>query len=242
MGSARMCGLIDWEAIEDRTRNLRNLTTWENPVLAMDYVTNVYRLDPWETQPYRPEIWIEKSALESIVVQIAYAYQVPLLSCRGYSSLSEEWQAAQRMRGWLQNGQEPIILYLGDHDPSGMDMSRDHNDRLETFMGGVEIRRLALNYDQVTTYNPPPNPVKVTDSRFYKYQEEHGNYCWELDALSPEVLAEIVERAVVELIDVKAWQQQKFTEKQGREKLKTISTRWEEVMEWFGEGEEEDDD
>lgn len=240
VGSARMCGLIDWEAIEDRTRNLRNLTTWENPALAMDYVTNVYRLDPWETQPYRPEIWIEKSALESIVVQIAYAYQVPLLSCRGYSSLSEEWQAAQRMSDWLQNGQEPIILYLGDHDPSGMDMSRDHNDRLETFMGGVEIRRLALNYDQVQAYNPPPNPAKITDTRFDKYLAEYGYYCWELDALSPEVLTGIIENSIVELIDVKPWQEQKRLEKIGKNKLKAVLDNWHDVIEWLGEEDDHD--
>lgn len=130
---------------------------------------------------------------------------VPFFSCRGYTSQSEMWAASQRLTEYAKNGQDPIILHFGDHDPSGIDMTRDIRNRLAIFMADVDLTRLALNMDQVEEYEPPPNPAKTTDSRYKAYIREYGHESWELDALEPNVLAALVRDAVMEHLDETAW-------------------------------------
>ena len=181
VNDARLAGLIDWAAIQDRTRNLGSLAHWESPNSIINAVASQYRRDLWAGQPYRPEVWIEKDALVGVIEGVCNELDVPFFSCRGYTSQSEMWAASQRLESYLPD-QKPLILHLGDHDPSGVDMSRDIRERLELFMGGVEFDRLALNMDQVQQYAPPPNPAKITDSRAVGYIAIHGDESWELDA------------------------------------------------------------
>lgn len=82
-----------------------------------------------------------------------------------------------------------VILHLGDHDPSGIDMTRDISDRLELFGADVEVKRIALNWDQIDEFTPPPNPAKLSDSRAGAYIAEYGDESWELDALEPTLKA-----------------------------------------------------
>ena len=90
----------------------------------------------------------------------------------------------------------------GDHDPSGLDMTRDIRDRLRLMADvEVEVVRLALNYDQVEDYDPPPNPTKLQDTRSPGYVEQYGEECWELDALEPAVLDSIIRAAIEEVMD-----------------------------------------
>ena len=165
MCDGRLAGLIDWNRIVDRTRNLEGNSHWGNPGEIMRSAAHSFRLDKWANQPYRVECWIEKDALRGVIAGVCNELDIPHFSCRGYTSISEMWVAARRLQHWIARGQTPVILHLGDHDPSGVDMTRDIFDRLQTFMGGAEVKRLALNWDQVEMYNPPPNPAKLTDSR-----------------------------------------------------------------------------
>jgi hypothetical protein len=206
INDARMAGYISWEAIEDRTRNLKALAHWNSPHQILDAVISQYRMDKWGNQPYRPEVWIEKDALTGIIAGVCDEFDVPYFACRGYNSQSEQWAAGMRLERYHANGQIPIILHLGDHDPSGIDMTADNQKRLSIFAGfDVEVRRLALNYDQVEEYNPPPNPAKATDSRFDKYLEKFGDKCWELDALDPQVIADLVRYAIEDILDPEQW-------------------------------------
>lgn len=92
---------------------------------------------------------------------------------------------------------EIVVLYLGDHDPSGKDMVRDIRDRLTEFgVPNLKVDAIALTTAQVRKFNPPPNPAKITDSRAAAYIAEFGNQSWELDALPPRELNTIVERAI----------------------------------------------
>jgi hypothetical protein len=134
LGDARMTGLVDWNAIEDRTRELSAVPHWETPATIIETCARSFRLDKWDTQPYRIECWVEKDALEGIVTQAAHAQDVAAFSCRGYGSLSSLWEAAQRLKAYVKTGQRPVILHLGDHDPSGIDMTRDIEERLNTFV------------------------------------------------------------------------------------------------------------
>ena len=221
INNARLAGLISWEAIEDRTRSLMRLSSWDTPADIMDSVIYGYRIDKWADQPVRPEVWIEKEALVGVISRVCNELQVPYFACKGYNSQSEQWAAGRRLRDYGHQGQQPLILHLGDHDPSGIDMTRDNRDRLSVFAErNVEVRRLALNWDQVQKYNPPPNPAKSTDSRYEGYLSEFGDESWELDALEPRVLAKLVEDAVASVRDNDLWAAAKAEEEEGRKILR----------------------
>lgn len=229
----RMAGLVDWLAIIDRTRNLADLSHWNDPAQIVEAVANQFRTDLWASQPNRVEVWVEKDAAIGVVMGVCQQLDVPYFSCRGYTSVSEVWAAARRLKKHANNGQEPIILHFGDHDPSGIDMTRDITDRLATFGMPLDVRRLALNMDQVEEYQPPPNPAKDTDSRHKGYLQMYGDESWELDALEPAVLAQLIRREVASLIDTEKWAEAKKEQATGRAQLKAVSDQWEEVTDQF---------
>lgn len=222
INDARLAGFIDWDAIEDRTRSTRTLSTWEDPRDLIESSAQEYRIDKWENQPYRPYVWIEKDALVGVIQRVCWDLQVPYLACRGYTSQSEMWRSAQNFLADIGNKQTPVVLHLGDHDPSGIDMTRDNVDRLEMFTGGVRVDRLALNMNQVRKYKPPPNPAKRDDSRYREYVKKYGRKCWELDALDPKILAGLVRTAVMKLRNEKAWKKAVARESYDRRALRKI--------------------
>lgn len=224
INDARLAGLIDWNHIIDRTRNLERNAHWDKPSTMIYQNSLTYLNDKWLDQPQYVEVWIEKDALKGVIDRICTRLDVPFFSCRGYTSQSEMWGASQRLIKKIDSGKLVHIIHLGDHDPSGMDMSRDIKDRLTLFLQGrhVHVLRAALNKSQIDRYNPPPNPAKVTDSRAKAYIAQYGDFSWELDALPPNVLSDIVSRAVSMYRDEKLWQASLDKEKRGRKTLKTL--------------------
>ena len=242
VNDGRLAGLIDWDALEDRTRNVRSISHWDSPEQIIDAVANQYAIDKWDTQDVRPEVWIEKDALVGVIERICNELDISYFSCRGYTSQSEMWGAAQRFIKNAKNGQKTHIIHLGDHDPSGIDMSRDIEDRIRMFMthhighaAHLEFTRIALNMDQITQYQPPPNPAKSTDSRFQGYMNEHGDESWELDALEPQVLADLVRAKVDEIRDDALYEKQQNQESREKEQLGKVSNNWEAVAEFVEE-------
>lgn len=239
VNDGRLAGLIDWNHITDRTRSLKKRSHWESPADIIDAVARSYHIDMWENQEYRPEVWIEKDALAGVIEDVCEELDVPYFSCRGYTSQSEMWVGAQRIGTWAKKkNQTPVIFHFGDHDPSGKDMTRDIVDRLEMFMGGVKLERLALNMDQVEKYQPPPNPAKLTDSRANAYVAEFGDDSWELDALEPKVLTALIRKNVDALKDKKVWAEdaERLAEEKGL--LAKCSQKWDVIAESL----ERDDD
>lgn len=241
ISDARLAGLVDWNAIEDRTRNLRQRPKWGSPQEIIDAIARQYHVDYWEGQEEYVEVWVEKDALVGIVGQICDRLDVPYFSCRGYTSQSELWGAAMRLRTRESLRQRPVLLHLGDHDPSGIDMSRDIVDRLEMFGASVEFHRLALNMDQVEAYGPPPNPTKLSDSRATGYIDAHGYECWELDALDPNVISELISTNVLLHRDEDAYQCVKSREDGERMQLErlrdgyeALELNWDEIAERYG--------
>lgn len=206
ISDARLAGLLSWTAIEDRNRSLMGTRTYDSPKTAVQGVASAYRIDKWADQPWRPEVWVEKAALEDVVGSMCNQLQVDFFSCRGYNSQSAQWRAGQRFAGYVRKGQRPIVFHLGDHDPSGLDMTRDNQERLSLFAGTpIMVQRLALNMPQIEQYNPPPNPAKQTDSRFADYAERYGDESWELDALEPSVIHSLIKHAVTQVRDEAKW-------------------------------------
>lgn len=134
INDARLAGLLDWDFIVDRTRNLRDLAHWDDPSQIIEAVSRQFRHNKWANQPKRVEVWIEKDALVGVIEGVCTANDVPFFSCRGYTSQSEVWGAGQRLLRYVEAGQMPVIIHLGDHDPSGIDMTRDIRDRLRMFI------------------------------------------------------------------------------------------------------------
>lgn len=225
----RVAGLIDWSRIVDRTRNLRQNGHWDDPADIMRSVAASFKIDKWERQPYRVEVWIEKDALVGVIDGVCRDLDVPYFACRGYTSQSEMWGAARRLMHWRDAGQTPVILHLGDHDPSGIDMTRDIIDRLALFSGGVDVERLALTWDQVKKNNPPPNPAKLTDTRAVGYVAEFGLQSWELDALDPATIARLIENAVASFRDDDLWDEAVEEEQRGLSQLGDTAKNWQAV-------------
>lgn len=201
VSDARLAGLIDWDAIEDRNREPISWAEYQNVKELVEETEWRYRLPRWEGQENYVELWVEKAALAGVLRPLASKYHVTLMVNRGYSSQSAMYESAQRFLD-RSDGKNPILFYLGDHDPSGEDMVRDIEDRLQMFGVPCEVRKLALTMAQVRKYNPPPNPAKMSDSRAAKYVEEHGADSWEVDALNPKTLAEIIEGAFQSVTDM----------------------------------------
>lgn len=199
LNDARYAGKVDWSAIEDRNRQPHKTSEFKDLASLANAALASYRLDRWKGQEQFVELWVEKAALAGVLQPLADEWHVTLMVNRGYSSASAMFESSRRFIA--RNGQSGVVFYLGDHDPSGEDMVRDIQTRFNTFHANVEVIKLALTMDQVEQYNPPPNPAKTTDSRFNRYQAEHGDESWEVDALPPDVLGALIRTAMREQVD-----------------------------------------
>lgn len=229
INDGRLAGLIDWNSITDRTRNLRKNGHWETPADVIKSAKYSYLLNKWEGQQNYIEVWVEKDALVDVIGQVCDPLDVPFFSCRGYTSQSEMWTAAQRFRNQRKRGQR-IIIHLGDHDPSGIDMTRDIQDRLNLFGADVHVKRVALTMEQINMYNPPPNPAKISDSRASKYIEEYGDESWELDALEPRVITTLIQNEVTTYRDDALYQAICARELKGKEELQMLCDSYDEAV------------
>lgn len=224
IGVGRLAGLIDWDAIEDRGRQPHRHPQWNNLDELVDAALFSYRLDRWVDQPCYVELWCEKDALSGVLEPVADEFHVHFMANKGYSSLSAMREAAKRFSlgcgaglSGLSMRRTPrrpgVILYLGDHDPSGEDMVRDIKDRMQMFLGWrplrhngkdldmLQVLKVALTWDQIQEHNLPPDPAKLSDSRAKSYVEKYGEESWELDALPPNVLANMARDAIREFLD-----------------------------------------
>lgn len=255
LNDARLAGYIDWNLMVDRTRNMVKNPHWDTPADIINASMKSYGNDLWADQDYYVEGWVEKEALAGVLERSCSALDMPWFSCRGYVSQSEMWGASRRFLRAFSNDKKVVILHMGDHDPSGIDMTRDVEERLFLFLAidhwrnkmagsgtnieasieyvrdNFEVRRLALNMDQVEQYDPPPNPAKLTDSRSGAYVADHGYESWELDALPPDVLGNLIEAEVDDLRDEDRWSAAVARQERDRDLLREVSDRWAEVVE-----------
>jgi len=213
---ARYSGLIDWDAIEDRGRVPNRHSEWKDVSELIDSAIYSYRLPRWNDQEFHVELYCEKQAMEGVLKPIADQYHVHFGVNKGYSSASTLYSIAQRMKSEIRKGKHVVLLYMGDHDPSGLDMVRDLRSRIGEFIYGGEqgidflaeseeipfqVDHIALKTDQVQENNLPPTPAKIDDPRAKWYIEKHGNISWELDALEPQLLMEIAEEGILKYLN-----------------------------------------
>jgi hypothetical protein len=246
----RMSGIVDWNAIEDRLRQVDRPSSWSSPKAILEAALSGYRKDRMKDQANYIEVWVEKDALSGVLSRVTYQYGIPIMVNRGYSSASAMYDSYNRFRGAIDRDQNCKLLYLGDFDPSGIDMIRDIRDRIQEFLMKTwideheeddqeendvrvenftkwffekfEIIPIALTRDQIDEYDPPENPAKRTDPRAKDFIAEHGTSSWEVDALRPEVLNTVLTEAIEERLDLDIYNDVLTAEEEDRDKLQKI--------------------
>lgn len=229
VNDAKLAGLIDWAMLEDRTRAFVRRNRWESQQQLLDGCASQYHMDMWATQDSRVFVVVEKEALVGVLEGVCGEFDAPLLAARGYPSGSvlREFSRDDIMEN---SAQSCIVLHLGDHDPSGIDMSRDLRERISLFAEEeVKLHRIALNMDQVQEQKPPENPAKATDSRFADYRKKFGKSSWELDAINPHYLADLVRKNIRRYIDQPAWEERQKEIDAIKKKLAVVASNWDKI-------------
>jgi len=206
MTKGRMAGKVDWDALADGTREVIARPHWGSGEAALQHAADRYMEDLWDEQPNRVIVIAEKEALISTLQGVCQEWLCPLQLARGYSSATSLRELVKQRI--LCASQRIVVLHLGDHDASGIDMSRDLEERLQLFAGSgvhIDFRRIALSMEQVEAQAVPPNPVKVTENRYNAYRKRFGDESWELEALRPQYLRTLVEQELEQLIDFGTW-------------------------------------
>lgn len=225
---ARENGEVDDTRIEDRARQVleakKGYEDSDQFVDTMKYwfksLGEQYKANLWDGQRSFVEVWVEKDALSALIHQAVEPYRVSVCPCRGYSSYTYIKRGA--IDGRFSEVDKPIILlYLGDHDPSGLQMTEDLENRFAKYGESLNItaKRIALSIDQVRKYKLLPNPTKKADSRSSAYVSEFGDECWELDAVEPRELQRIVKHAIEDEIDMQTWKHSLEQEEADRAEL-----------------------
>jgi hypothetical protein len=256
---AREEGMMPWEWIVDATRAEQRVPTWEDPAAYADTVQRCYRRNKWLDQPVHVSVWSEKGTVEGTIAPVLNKYEVPFQILHGFSGATAVWDAAVAN---LDRCQRTLILYVGDWDPSGMNMSEsDLPKRLARYMSStpqdkevdlawtrdmldtanLEIRRIALTKDDTITLGqrlgfpasdkgPKPGkngkPATKGDPRYPWFVRNHGDWCWELDALSPNVLRDRLEQAILSVLDPESWDRYTHVEEQERDAIIKLCTQW----------------
>lgn len=234
VSKARVAGRIDWNHIEDRTRSVGGGDGgWDSPAQLVESNADIYHISRRDGQQQYIEVWVEKEALADVIRRPCRRWRVPYFACKGSPSTSEMHSAALRLRAQERDGLDCTVIYLGDHDPTGMDIPRDVQDRLALFRSGAEVKRIALNMDQILELDPPPSPAKLTDSRAQKYIEEYGDDSWELDAIDPAALDRLVEDELAAATDMGPWEERAAREQRERIELMALSRYWAEARQFL---------
>ena len=223
--AARERGDVDDDRIVDRSRSVADMSFdgAEDFLTACQATLETHYLRRfWDSQPFYVEVWVEKDALSQVIANAVDGFNTVVAPSRGYSSYSYLMEAASRIKAASQDKQ-PVILHFADHDPSGLDMSRDLQDRLNRYYKSapsITVVRIALTFNQVNSFNLTPNPVKAADGRSPAYVEKYGDKCWELDAIEPSQLVQICQGAVAKcIVNLAEWESLKAQDEKERSAL-----------------------
>jgi len=242
---ARNNGDLSWDGIEDGGRGVNGIQcVEEDDHEVVSGLERLLSLDFWRRQENYVEVWVEKEALINVIRRACGSLLCPYMPTKGYLSASEAWRAGRRFRDARRQGKNVVMIHLGDHDPEGIDMTRDNTERLEKYSeGSVDVRRISLNMDQVELYDPPPNFAKESSSRYETYVNQFGiEECWELDALEPKVIVELIKQEVEGLIDRDTWKAVRDEQAEKRHHLAKVADNWDQIKDLIDEIDPRDPD
>jgi hypothetical protein len=218
MTKARWDGIISMGAFIDRERTMFGETEDETKDLQTEIEhgkeqinawMNAYNLNRWSNQENYIEVGIEKKALQGVFEDPCRSADVGLAPFKGYSSITFLHEAVYRFEAAIANGKIPIMLYFGDYDPSGLDIPRSIKDNLSRMGVDIEVKRIALNPDQIQEMNLPGVPAKLTDSRTNNWS---GGKVVECDAVEPMALAQMCRDAIEEYFNLDRYSELKNQE------------------------------
>ena len=109
-------------------------SSWDTPKDILNSALYSYAKPRMKGQDNYIEVWVEKDALSGVLKRITESYHIHILVNRGYSSVSAMYDSYKRFSSAINRNQKVYILYLGDFDPSGVDMIRDIRDRIKEFL------------------------------------------------------------------------------------------------------------
>jgi hypothetical protein len=270
----RYCGVVPWNSFEDRGRKPYLPYSVKDIPDALKDTVETYRINRQEGQMIHVELWTEKDALSAIFSKITSEFHVRLVINKGYTSSTAAYEAYRRVVGKIKEGRKVVVLYFGDHDPSGLDMVRDIKERIMFFLshgqqldflkgpanslyekefstcGDIcvyydrealanrlmnfdkeardkdvdEFHALKVQYyiEQLSLFQVPENPTKLTDSRAVGYIKQFGKKCWEVDAIDLVELRRILREAIEGVIDLKLFKKVVARENKEIKELKSI--------------------
>lgn len=223
-GWARDHGIIPWEWIVDETREAESIPTWASPDERIASAIRNYRRDYWESQPLDVEVWSEKGTVRGVLRPILDRFGLTFRVLHGFGDKGTMHATAERS---IQSLKPCVVLYVGDWDPSGLYMSEaDAPGRIAKYGGRVHFERIALTAPDLPDLPSFDAATKGKDPRYRWFVERYGHQCWELDAMSPVDLRARVERQVVELIDIPAWNHLVHVEDAERESMERFHASW----------------
>ena len=200
--SYRNWGWIDWDAIIDTDRERKEPVIGESTrEAAEDGVRYWFKLDRWAKQERRVELWTEKQGSAEMLEGLRVKYRLPFQANKGNASTTFMQSAARSLEAGT------LLIYVGDHDPSGMDMDRNIKERLKLYKAerGIEFKRVALTMAQIEKFDLPPDYTKPNDSKGKAYKKKFGDKCWEVEALPVAIVLRDVEKAITAEIDQAEW-------------------------------------
>jgi hypothetical protein len=214
----RRGGLIPFGWIADNTRWQRKPTTFNSLEDALTRTAQTYRRAVWEEQDAYVEVWLEKDALAGVVMDVTVEWDVPLMVTRGYPSLTFIHGAAATI---ARCGKPVYLYYLGDYDPSGLDIPRTVERGIREFApwAKVHFERVAVTPAQIEEFSLITRPTKKTDSRSRNFAGESV----EVDAIPPDTLRELVRGCIMRHVDTHAQEVLEVAEKSEREQLQKIA-------------------
>lgn len=227
---AREAGIIPWGWIVDETREAECVPAWDDPEQFAQQVSRQYRRDNWRLQNVLIEVWSEKGTMRGTLAPVLRTFGVTFRVMHGFTSATTAYDVATMIAA--EEDRRVIVFYVGDWDPSGLYMSAEDLPRRMREYGAEpdEFIRLALQTSDIRDPKLPSFSVsdKRRDPRYRWFIERYGHRCWELDALSPVVLRDRLERAIGAEIDWAAWRRCEVAEAAEIASLKTVLTAWSE--------------
>jgi hypothetical protein len=211
MTRARLEGLVPWNAIADTTRPVSTWNVHADPRSFIqdelgDFLKGYFR-DLMVSQPNHIEIVCEKNTIEPIIRSVAMDYTITVISGRGFCSLDPRRKMAERFK---KSGKEKLIeLFISDFDPDGLVIAESFARSMRDDFGIEDLVpvRVGLTKEQILAMDNPPTalPSKETSPNYKRFVAEHGKDCWELQAIPPKDLQQILRDAIDSVIDIEAF-------------------------------------
>ena len=158
-------------------------------------------------------------------------YRVPYVPTKGQPSLTLLYNSAQDM---IATRKPTRLLYVGDHDATGVNISRVIEEELCTYGVDLTLQRVAVTPAQIAAYNLPTRPGKPSDNKHAAFVARYGPECVEVDALqivSHDLLPILIRQAIEPLVDKAAWIVVADAENRDYTNLDTIAAQ---VEEFYG--------